>query len=366
MGAANKLDQVVHRILSELYTPKPDGLCGNEDCGQMSAWYVMSAMGFYPVCPGSGEYVTVTPLFDHITIHADKDIVINKSEWKPGQFWDGESFSDQSKVLFPDELRVPPAPWFGDWQQCFKDSLFVTLDARNLGGQKSSIYYTLDGRTPDTNSLRYLQPIPVKHDATLKAVAYNSATGHYSPVVSQTLSRFIADKQLRYITTPAPQYSENGPDGLIDRLYGTPNFRIGGWQGWQGDMEVIIDLLQNKTLTSLSVDCLDNMRAWIFFPRKIEVSVSTDGKNFRPWAQVENTEFEVSRQREEESVQHKFTCSGPYTSARYVKVKAINYGKMPEWHISAGEQAWLFVDEIEVGCHLATFVAFPSESATEE
>ena len=39
---------------------------------------------------------------------------------------------------------------------------------------------------------------------------------------------------------------------------------------------------------------------------------------------------------------------------------------MPEWHISAGEQAWLFVDEIEVGCHLATFVAFPSESATEE
>ena len=108
------------------------------------------------------------------------------------------------------------------------------------------------------------------------------------------------------------------------------------------------------------------MRAWIFFPRKIEVSVSTDGKNFRPWAQVENTEFEVSRQREEESVQHKFTCSGPYTSARYVKVKAINYGKMPEWHISAGEQAWLFVDEIEVGCHLATFVAFPSESATEE
>ena len=366
VGAANKLDQVVHRILSELYTPKPDGLCGNEDCGQMSAWYVMSAMGFYPVCPGSGEYVTVTPLFDHITIHADKDIVINKSEWKPGQFWDGESFSDQSKVLFPDELRVPPAPWFGDWQQCFKDSLFVTLDARNLGGQKSSIYYTLDGRTPDTNSLRYLQPIPVKHDATLKAVAYNSATGHYSPVVSQTLSRFIADKQLRYITTPAPQYSENGPDGLIDRLYGTPNFRIGGWQGWQGDMEVVIDLLQNKTLTSLSVDCLDNMRAWIFFPRKIEVSVSTDGQNYRPWAQVENTEFEVSRQREEESVQHKFTCTGPYTSARYVKVKAINYGKMPEWHISAGEQAWLFVDEIEVGCHLATFVAFPSESATEE
>ena len=56
LGATDKLDNVVHRILSELYTPKPDGLCGNEDCGQMSAWYVMSAMGFYPVCPGSRQW----------------------------------------------------------------------------------------------------------------------------------------------------------------------------------------------------------------------------------------------------------------------------------------------------------------------
>ena len=180
------------------------------------------------------------------------------------------------------------------------------------------------------------------------------------------LTRFIADKQLRYITKPAPQYSENGPDGLIDRLYGTPNFRIGGWQGWQTDMEVVIDLLSSKTLTSVSVDCLDNMRAWIFFPKRIEVSISADGKTFRPWAQLDNTEFAAVRERQEESVQHKFTCHGPYATARYVRVKAINYGKMPEWHISSGEQAWLFVDEIEVGSHVATFSSsFSSEGETE-
>lgn len=377
LGATDKLDHVVHEILDDLYSTKPDGLCGNEDCGQMSAWYVMSAMGFYPVIPGSGEYVTVTPLFDRITIHTGKeDIVINKSDWQPGMFWDGKSFSPRSKTLFPEELRTPPAPVFSDWQQCFKDSLFVTLTARQIvNGDpenhesvdgKSVIYYTLDGRTPDTNSYRYTAPILVNRDITINAVAYNPATGRYSPVVSQTLTRFIADKQLRYITKPAPQYSENGPDGLIDRLYGTPNFRIGGWQGWQTDMEVVIDLLSSKTLTSVSVDCLDNMRAWIFFPKRIEVSISSDGKTFRPWAQLDNTEFSAVRERQEESVQHKFTCHGPYATARYVRVKAINYGKMPEWHISSGEQAWLFVDEIEVGSHVATFSSsFSSEGETE-
>lgn len=377
LGATDKLDHVVHEILDDLYSTKPDGLCGNEDCGQMSAWYVMSAMGFYPVIPGSGEYVTVTPLFDRITIHTGKeDIVINKSDWQPGMFWDGKSFSPRSKTLFPEELRTPPAPVFSDWQQCFKDSLFVTLTARlivngdpenheSVDG-KSVIYYTLDGRTPDTNSYCYTAPILVNRDITINAVAYNPATGRYSPVVSQTLTRFIADKQLRYITKPAPQYSENGPDGLIDRLYGTPNFRIGGWQGWQTDMEVVIDLLSSKTLTSVSVDCLDNMRAWIFFPKRIEVSISSDGKTFRPWAQLDNTEFAAVRERQEESVQHKFTCHGPYATARYVRVKAINYGKMPEWHISSGEQAWLFVDEIEVGSHVATFSSsFSSEGETE-
>jgi hypothetical protein len=377
LGTTDKLDHVVHEILDDLYSTKPDGLCGNEDCGQMSAWYVMSAMGFYPVIPGSGEYVTVTPLFDRITIHTGKeDIVINKSDWQPGMFWDGKSFSPRSKTLFPEELRTPPAPVFSDWQQCFKDSLFVTLTARQIvNGDpenhesvdgKSVIYYTLDGRTPDTNSYRYTAPILVNRDITINAVAYNPATGRYSPVVSQTLTRFIADKQLRYITKPAPQYSENGPDGLIDRLYGTPNFRIGGWQGWQTDMEVVIDLLSSKTLTSVSVDCLDNMRAWIFFPKRIEVSISSDGKTFRPWAQLDNTEFAAVRERQEESVQHKFTCHGPYATARYVRVKAINYGKMPEWHISSGEQAWLFVDEIEVGSHVATFSSsFSSEGETE-
>jgi putative alpha-1,2-mannosidase len=55
--------------MREMYRNTPDGLCGNEDCGQMSAWYVMSAMGFYPVNPCGGEYELGMPLFPEITLH---------------------------------------------------------------------------------------------------------------------------------------------------------------------------------------------------------------------------------------------------------------------------------------------------------
>ncbi len=61
----------VRQVMDRLYTATPDGYCGDEDNGQTSAWYVFSAMGFYPVCPGSGQYVLGTPYFDEIKLHLE-------------------------------------------------------------------------------------------------------------------------------------------------------------------------------------------------------------------------------------------------------------------------------------------------------
>ena len=55
--------------MDRLYTANPDGYCGDEDNGQTSAWYVFSALGFYPVCPGSGEYAIGTPYFKQVKLH---------------------------------------------------------------------------------------------------------------------------------------------------------------------------------------------------------------------------------------------------------------------------------------------------------
>ena len=70
-GQPWKTQSMTRKIMSELYHNKPDGLPGNEDCGQMSAWYVFSAMGFYPVCPGSDHYALGSPLFESATMHLE-------------------------------------------------------------------------------------------------------------------------------------------------------------------------------------------------------------------------------------------------------------------------------------------------------
>lgn len=67
-GQAWKTQKWVRTILKTLYHNTPDGICGNEDCGQMSAWYIMSSLGFYPMCPGDNTYVLTTPLFDKATV----------------------------------------------------------------------------------------------------------------------------------------------------------------------------------------------------------------------------------------------------------------------------------------------------------
>ncbi len=70
-GQPWKTQAMVRRIMNEMYRDQPDGLAGNEDCGQMSAWYIFSALGFYPVCPGSSQYAIGSPLVDKAIIHME-------------------------------------------------------------------------------------------------------------------------------------------------------------------------------------------------------------------------------------------------------------------------------------------------------
>ncbi len=67
-GEPWKTQERVHQIMTTMYNPEPHGLCGNDDCGQMSAWYIFSALGFYPVTPGSGEYVIGSPSVNEAVI----------------------------------------------------------------------------------------------------------------------------------------------------------------------------------------------------------------------------------------------------------------------------------------------------------
>ena len=90
----HKSQYYLNKIMTELYRDTPDGLCGNEDCGQMSAWYIFSAMGFYPVNPVEGKYQLGTPLFSKVTLKVgpEKRFVITANK-------ENDKFIYSEKVL---------------------------------------------------------------------------------------------------------------------------------------------------------------------------------------------------------------------------------------------------------------------------
>ena len=97
-GQPWKTQARVREVMEKFYTPWADGYCGDEDNGQTSAWYVFSALGFYPVCPGSGEYALGTPLFKKATVHLPGgDLVIDAPDNSKDAMYVGDLKIDGKK-----------------------------------------------------------------------------------------------------------------------------------------------------------------------------------------------------------------------------------------------------------------------------
>jgi len=289
LGQPEKTKKYVHRILDEMYSSEPDGLCGNEDCGQMSAWYVLAALGRYEVCPGSGIWTLTEPVFEN-----DLD-------------WALASDPEAEPLCCPDRLRITPCPAFADWRM------------QGLRDKVSDTVAQWEGRLP-------------------------------SQTVRHTEVRTSTDKHVTYLTQPAPQYTENGPEGMVDNIYAPVNYRIGGWQGWQDDMVAVVELDKEQSVKLVGVNCLQNMRSWIFYPRSLKVEYSLDGENWHPYG--DKLEMRYAIGDDEQSNQEKCTTQlfavMQRARAKYFRLTVENYGQLPAWHISAGEQAWLFIDEIVI------------------
>ena len=143
-----------------------------------------------------------------------------------------------------------------------------------------------------------------------------------------------------------PQYHAGGPEGLIDGINGTENWRKGDWQGYQSqDFEAVIDLQKEQMVHSFSANCLQDSRSWILFPSTVEYYVSNDNVNFTLVGSVKN---EISPKYEVNKLQNFEFNSATEIKAKYIKVKAYNYGKLPEWHQGFGGDAFIFIDEITI------------------
>ena len=219
------------------YSLKPNGLCGNESCGQMSSWYVMSALGFYPVCPGRDEYLIGMPVFPKVTIDVGegKEFVLRAKNISPykvyiqdaslnGRIFD-QAFLKHSDLINGGELLftmggapnkqwgnrkggipvssisddlVQPVPFVKTGQNPFSESTLIVLEAAD---KETIIHYTVNGREPTLQSKVYTDPFYITESTTLKMFAVQEGQLR-SPTVT---ARFNKEE----LNINLPDYPEN-------------------------------------------------------------------------------------------------------------------------------------------------------------
>ena len=213
-GAPWKTQQMVREILKTQYNTKPNGLAGNDDAGQMSAWYVLSAMGFYSVTPGMDYYVIGSPLMDEVTIHlenkkqftiiaknnSEKNIYIQSVTLNGKPY--SKSYLKHSTIMKGGTMEFvmgenPNKTWANSvndrpYSLKYKDVPMPIISVKDKkighdgvvifkGESKISIlcdmediqiFYTIDGREPDNTSLAYKNEIEINHSCILKVKAF--------------------------------------------------------------------------------------------------------------------------------------------------------------------------------------------------
>ena len=376
VGQPWKTQQRIRQIMDEMYSDKPDGLSGNEDCGQMSAWLVFSAMGFYPVVPGEASYWLGTPWFEEITLHLDngntfsihapgvstknfyvKRVQYGDAEW-PRYLITHEMLLGGGSLTF--EMNTQPAGAYGNWVAtpvkpsvvsipfvAKGERIFRKTQTLELGcaDKDATIYYTLDGDKDKSGKPEiYSHPIPLSGSG--KVIFYSKRSDEYSKTDTFVFARTTSTLTIHhYNTRYNAQYTARGDNGLVDGLRGGADFRTGDWQGFEGvNLDVVLDLGKKRKINKLSAGFLQDENSWIFFPVTVQVEISDDGQHFTPAGALANN----IPQTEKGVLRKDFTVDMKGQKARYVRVTGVSPGKCPEWHKGAGNPCWVFADEILV------------------
>ena len=378
VGQPTKTQHYVKKVMDDFYTDRRDGYAGNEDCGQMSAWGVFSAMGFYPATPASGYYVLGLPRFQKVRLTMEngkqfevvaknlsakncyvKSVKLNGNPLERSYITFEEVFNggileftmtDQSTSTWATQpencpvMRIPGesiviVPTINTNSDTFFDSLMISM-SHPVEGVKS--YYTMDGSDPKENGLLFEQPICLKDNATVRVAAKQEE--RWSNEIDAQYYKIDARHSVKLEHKYNEQYEAGGLKALIDHQRGGENFRTGSWQGYYGvDLIATVDLGHSKKINRLAGSFLQEIYSWIWMPTEVEYFISDDGRNFRSVGKVKN---EVPIDADGAFIQEMEVR--PRTNARYVKMVAKTIGTCPEGHVGAGQKAWIFCDELVI------------------
>ena len=233
IGKPWKTQKIIRDIFKINFSDQSNGLPGNDDCGQMSAWIVMSSIGLYPFCPGLPQYTIGEPMFDKVSIRLDNEktfeinadnaserncyiqyVTLNGNPYsknyldhaalssgghmiislgtKPGIDW---GCKKNDLPAYPDSiLKQSGIPFIKTTDSYFERSAQITL----VPSEKTSkIFYTIDGSEPTTASTLYTKPFEINQSTTIKAKTFNDG---FSPgmTVTDTIKKAIFHNSVKF------------------------------------------------------------------------------------------------------------------------------------------------------------------------
>lgn len=200
------------------------------------------------------------------------------------------------------------------------------------------IYYKKD---TDNDWQIYKEPVLINASANVKA--YLETAGGRSSIISKDFFfNKATGKKITLKDKPAASYPGTGAFTLVNGIITTQGLRDASeWLGFAGkDIDAVVDLGTATSIKKITLNTLDANGSWIYLPKKIEVFGSTDGSNF-------NLLGSKDIDQKKDAGTRKFSFPVDVTT-RYVKVKAMNLGKIPDNLPGGGNNAWLFADEIEI------------------
>lgn len=371
VGRPDKTQDIVRQIMNELYSDEPNGLVGNEDCGQMSSWFVMSAMGFYPLAPGSSNYILGSPLFKKVKINLENgksflikaprnsrknrfvsNIELNGKSY-PFTYLKHEDILSGGEIKFdmaskPSEFgrkpeqrpisnirpEILPIPALVTGEHAFMDSTLITISNASY----ADIYYSFDKE--NKKGLKYMSPFSIHESCSL--YVWSKTDNQTSKIAKSEFYKIPKKRSIDIVTNYANHYKAGGDNALIDFIRGGKDFQTGAWQGYQGvDLEAIVDLGKVEEINTIEMGFLQDENAWIFMPTEVEFMISEKGKEYKSLGKVKSDISYKDKGAITRDIGVELHGRG-----RYIKVMAKNRGICPAEHKGAGEKSWIFADEI--------------------
>ena len=209
------------------------------------------------------------------------------------------------------------------------------------------IHYTLDGKEVTANDSIYQIPIVLERPCLVKAACFN-ALGE--PICAERYFCYHKGMgRLKQLNSPAgnyrPEYSGGGDNALLDGNLGSDDYTDGHWQGFYGiDANLEIDFGKVQKVNALNIGFLVNAHDWILRPDMVEIQISNDGRNYKPFKAFSmKTEIPLTGNH---TFRERFAT--PNLSTRYLRIVVKNPGKLPEGLPGSGYHSWIFMDEVMV------------------